>query len=52
MPGSLRAQHDVDIRGTPRNGGAILLCDGGLITREDYAEVATTLILEGIGAVR
>jgi AcrR family transcriptional regulator len=26
--------------------------DGGLITREDYAEVATTLILEGIGAVR
>lgn len=26
--------------------------DGGLITREDYAEVATTLILEGIKAVR
>jgi AcrR family transcriptional regulator len=26
--------------------------DGGLITREDYAEVATTLILEGIRAVR
>ena len=26
--------------------------DGGPITREDYAEVATTLILEGIKAVR
>jgi AcrR family transcriptional regulator len=26
--------------------------DGGLVTREDYAEVATTLILEGIKAVR
>jgi len=26
--------------------------DGGLITREDYAQVATTLILEGIGSVR
>jgi AcrR family transcriptional regulator len=26
--------------------------DGGLITREDYAGVATTLILEGIRAVR
>ena len=26
--------------------------DGGIITREDYAEVATTLILEGIKAVR
>lgn len=26
--------------------------DGGLITREDYSEVATTLILEGIRAVR
>ena len=26
--------------------------DGGLITREDYAEVATTLILEGIKEVR
>ena len=26
--------------------------DGGLITREDYARVATTLILEGIQAVR
>jgi len=26
--------------------------DGGLVTREDYAEVATTLILEGIQAVR
>jgi AcrR family transcriptional regulator len=26
--------------------------EGGLITREDYAEVATTLILEGIRAVR
>lgn len=26
--------------------------DGGRITREDYAEVATTLILEGIKAVR
>jgi len=26
--------------------------DGGLITREDYAEVATTLILEGIKGVR
>jgi AcrR family transcriptional regulator len=26
--------------------------DGGAITREDYAEVATTLILEGIKAVR
>ena len=26
--------------------------DGGLITREDYADVATTLILEGIRAVR
>jgi AcrR family transcriptional regulator len=26
--------------------------DGGTITREDYAEVATTLILEGIKAVR
>lgn len=26
--------------------------DGGLITREDYAEVATTLILEGIREVR
>lgn len=26
--------------------------DGGKITREDYAEVATTLILEGIQAVR
>ena len=26
--------------------------DGGLITREDYAEVATTLILKGIKAVR
>ena len=26
--------------------------DGGMITREDYAEVATTLILEGVGAVR
>ncbi|HRO12734.1 TetR/AcrR family transcriptional regulator [Amaricoccus sp.] len=26
--------------------------DGGLVTREDYADVATTLILEGIKAVR
>lgn len=26
--------------------------DGGTITREDYAEVATTLILEGVKAVR
>lgn len=26
--------------------------DGGLVTREDYAEVATTLILEGIKEVR
>jgi len=26
--------------------------DGGRITREDYAEVATTLILEGVKAVR
>jgi AcrR family transcriptional regulator len=26
--------------------------DGGIITREDYAEVATTLILRGITAVR
>ena len=26
--------------------------DGGIVTREDYAEVATTLILEGIKAVR
>lgn len=26
--------------------------DGGAITREDYAEIATTLILEGIKAVR
>lgn len=26
--------------------------DGGLITREDYAEVATTLVLEGVKAVR
>ena len=26
--------------------------DGGLVSREDYAEVATTLILEGIKAVR
>ena len=26
--------------------------DGGIVTREDYAEVATTLILEGIRAVR
>jgi AcrR family transcriptional regulator len=26
--------------------------DGGQITREDYAEVATTLILEGVKAVR
>jgi AcrR family transcriptional regulator len=26
--------------------------DGGIITREDYAEVATTLVLEGIKAVR
>ena len=26
--------------------------DGGLVTREDYAEVATTLILEGIKGVR
>jgi hypothetical protein len=26
--------------------------DGGIITREDYAEVATTLVLEGIHAVR
>jgi hypothetical protein len=26
--------------------------DGGKITREDYADVATTLILEGIKAVR
>ncbi len=26
--------------------------DGGLISRDDYAEVATTLILEGIKAVR
>ncbi len=26
--------------------------DGGLITREDYADVATTLILEGVKAVR
>lgn len=26
--------------------------DGGAITREDYAEVATTLILEGVKAVR
>jgi AcrR family transcriptional regulator len=26
--------------------------DGGIITREDYAEVATTLILSGIKAVR
>lgn len=26
--------------------------DGGMITREDYAEVATTLILEGVKAVR
>ena len=26
--------------------------DGGSISREDYAEVATTLILEGIRAVR
>jgi AcrR family transcriptional regulator len=26
--------------------------DGGLITREDYADVATTLILEGVRAVR
>jgi AcrR family transcriptional regulator len=26
--------------------------DGGVVTREDYAEMATTLILEGIHAVR
>lgn len=26
--------------------------DGGLITREDYAEMATTLVLEGVKAVR
>ena len=26
--------------------------EGGLITREDYADVATTLILEGIRALR
>ena len=26
--------------------------EGGLISREDYADVATTLILEGIKAVR
>ena len=26
--------------------------DGGIITREDYADVATTLVLEGIRAVR
>jgi hypothetical protein len=26
--------------------------DGGRISREDYADVATTLILEGIKAVR
>ena len=26
--------------------------DGGPVTREDYAHIATTLILEGIGAVR
>jgi len=26
--------------------------DGGIVSREDYAEVATTLILEGIKAVR
>ena len=26
--------------------------EGGIITREDYAQVATTLILEGIQAVR
>ena len=26
--------------------------DGGRISRDDYAEVATTLILEGIKAVR
>ncbi len=26
--------------------------DGGIITREDYAEVATTLVLEGVKAVR
>ena len=26
--------------------------DGGLVTREDYADVATTLVLEGVKAVR
>jgi Tetracyclin repressor-like, C-terminal domain len=26
--------------------------DGGIVSREDYAEVATTLVLEGIMAVR
>jgi len=26
--------------------------EGGIVTREDYAQVATTLILEGIQAVR